>query len=165
MNFFVSSFLFSYSSCVKPSQKIALLWVEIVKEYPSFDNFLSSLSEKDIKNEFEKYMREQLCQTCNGDRLKKEVLAITINNESISKITSNSVKTLIQWNEKLEQVLNVREKQIAKLITKEIIIIMTTNINFKNFILKPFLNFNLVIQSPLIHYIIISEYNLSKGIL
>ena len=50
-------------------------------------------------------------------------------------------------------------------ITKEIIIIMTTNINFKNFILKPFLNFNLVIQSPLIHYIIISEYNLSKGIL
>jgi len=73
-----------------------------------------------IKNEFEKYMREQLCQTCNGDRLKKEVLAITINNESISKITSNSVKTLIQWNEKLEQVLNVREKQIAKLITKEI---------------------------------------------
>jgi excinuclease ABC subunit A len=73
-----------------------------------------------IKNEFEKYMREQLCQTCNGDRLKKEVLAITINNESISKITSNSVKSLILWNEKLEQVLNVREKQIAKLITKEI---------------------------------------------
>jgi excinuclease ABC subunit A len=73
-----------------------------------------------IKGEFEKYMREQLCQTCNGDRLKKEVLAITINNESISKITSNSVKTLIMWNEKLEQVLNVREKQIAKLITKEI---------------------------------------------
>ncbi len=65
-------------------------------------------------------MREQLCQTCNGDRLKKEVLAITINNESISKITSNSVKSLIQWNENLEQVLNVREKQIAKLITKEI---------------------------------------------
>ncbi len=73
-----------------------------------------------IKSEFEKYMREQLCQTCNGARLKKEILAITINNESISQITNNSVKTLILWINKLEETLNSREKQIAKLILVEI---------------------------------------------
>ena len=73
-----------------------------------------------IKNEFEKYMREQICQTCEGARLKKEVLAITINNESISKVTSSSVKSLIQWTQKLEAALNTREKQIGKLILKEI---------------------------------------------
>jgi len=73
-----------------------------------------------IKNEFEKYMREQTCESCNGARLKKESLAVTINNESISKVTSNSVKSLIQWNQNLESKLNVREKQIGKLILKEI---------------------------------------------
>lgn len=73
-----------------------------------------------IKSEFEKYMREQVCQTCEGARLKKEVLAITINNESISKVTSNSVKSLIEWTQKLEVMLNAREKQIGKLILKEI---------------------------------------------
>lgn len=73
-----------------------------------------------IKSEFEKYMREQVCQTCEGARLKKEVLAITINNESISKVTSNSVKSLIEWTKKLEETLNAREKQIGKLILKEI---------------------------------------------
>lgn len=73
-----------------------------------------------IKGEFEKYMRERVCETCNGARLKKEVLAVTINNESISQITNNSVKSLIQWVNKLEETLNSREKQIGKLILAEI---------------------------------------------
>ena len=73
-----------------------------------------------IKNEFEKYMREKICETCEGARLKKEVLAITINNESISKVTNNSVRSLIEWTNKLEVTLNSREKQIGKLILKEI---------------------------------------------
>ena len=47
-------------------------------------------------------------------------MAITINNESISKITSNSVKSLIKWTNELETKLNSREKQIGKLILKEI---------------------------------------------
>jgi len=73
-----------------------------------------------IKSEFEKYMREQVCQSCNGARLKKESLAVTINGDSISKITSNSVKTLIEWVNKLEETLNTREKHIGKLILAEI---------------------------------------------
>ncbi|EKE05949.1 MAG: hypothetical protein ACD_19C00140G0016 [uncultured bacterium] len=73
-----------------------------------------------IKGEFEKYMREQVCETCNGARLKKEVLAVTINKESISKVTSNSVKSLIIWTNELENKLNSREKQIGKLILVEI---------------------------------------------
>ena len=73
-----------------------------------------------VKSEFEKYMRQEICENCNGQRLKKEILAITINNESISKITSNSVKSLIKWTNELETKLNSREKQIGKLILKEI---------------------------------------------
>ena len=74
-----------------------------------------------VKTEFEKYMREKVCESCNGLRLKKESLAITINNESISKVTSNSVKTMIFWASKLEQTLNKREVSIAKLIINEIL--------------------------------------------
>ena len=73
-----------------------------------------------IKSEFEKYMRQEICEGCKGARLKKEILAITINNESISKVTSNSVKSLIKWTNELETKLNSREKQIGKLILKEI---------------------------------------------
>lgn len=73
-----------------------------------------------VKTEFEKYMREVICESCNGARLKKESLAITINNQSISQITNNSVKLLIQWVSELEKTLNSRERQIGKLILVEI---------------------------------------------
>ncbi len=73
-----------------------------------------------IKGEFEKYMRERLCETCNGARLKKEILAVTINNESISDVTTKSVKNLVDWESKLHNLLNSREKQIGKLILAEI---------------------------------------------
>jgi len=98
--------------------------IKIWQKYEGIiDNIERRYKETDsdyIKNEFEKYMREQVCQTCNGARLKKEILAITINNESISKVTNNSVKSLIQWTLELEATLNSREKQIGKLILKEI---------------------------------------------
>jgi len=74
-----------------------------------------------IKSEFEKYMREKVCESCNGARLKKESLAITINNESISSVTKNSVISMSAWLETLnKKVLNTREQEIAKLIIKEI---------------------------------------------
>lgn len=73
-----------------------------------------------IKSEFEKYMREQLCQTCNGARLKKEVLAITIDNQSISAITSKSVNQMVEWSNGLMTILNKREIEIGKLIISEI---------------------------------------------
>jgi excinuclease ABC subunit A len=73
-----------------------------------------------IKNEFEKYMRERVCEDCNGDRLKKESLAITINNESISSVTRRSVSQMSTWLKSLENLLNKRELEIGKLIIKEI---------------------------------------------
>ncbi len=74
-----------------------------------------------IKGEFEKYMRERICASCNGARLKTEILAITINGQSISQITTNSVKTMISWTNNLEQTLNKRELAIGKLILNEIV--------------------------------------------
>ncbi len=76
-----------------------------------------------IKGEFEKYMREQLCQECQGARLKKESLAVTIDNKSISMVTEMSVSDLYQWSNRLIQnkILNSREIEIGKLIINEIL--------------------------------------------
>lgn len=77
-----------------------------------------------VRLEIEKYMREEICQTCQGTRLKKEVLAITINNLSIAAVTTFSVTQALEWVENVN--LNLRERQIAKLIIAEIL----TRLNF-----------------------------------
>lgn len=73
-----------------------------------------------IRSEVEKYMREITCVTCKGDRLKKESLATTIDDQSISKITSKSISQMLEWFKTSETFLNSREMNIAKLILKEI---------------------------------------------
>lgn len=77
-----------------------------------------------VRWEIEKYMRQNLCEVCRGSRLKKEALAITIDNLSISQMTSFSIDSALIWVIKLQQksVLNEREKEISKLILKEIIV-------------------------------------------
>ncbi len=49
-------------------------------------------SESDfVRWEIEKYMREEICQTCQGKRLKKESLTITIDGFSIADVTDLSI--------------------------------------------------------------------------
>jgi len=79
-------------------------------------------SESDwVKEEIKKYMRERLCPECNGLRLKKEALSITIGDLSIAEVTSYSIDKSIEWVNSVEQskVTNTREKEIARLIIKE----------------------------------------------
>ncbi len=73
------------------------------------------------REEIKKYMREKICPECNGLRLKKEALSITIGGLSIAEITSYSVNKLIEWVNSLGQtsITNTREKEIGRLIIKE----------------------------------------------
>ncbi len=76
-----------------------------------------------VRKEIEKYMREQVCEECNGARLKQEVLSVTIAGLSISEVTNFSISDAITWIKELaenEQILNSREKRIGNLIIKEI---------------------------------------------
>jgi excinuclease ABC subunit A len=66
----------------------------------------------------EKYMVETLCPECGGTRLKKEALGITISGKSIHDITSMPIEESLRWIKGLN--LPNREKEIAKLITREI---------------------------------------------
>lgn len=75
------------------------------------------------REEIKKYMREKVCPTCEGTRLKKEALAITINKSSISDVTNLSIAEVMAWITTLlrsDVVLSPREKEIGKLVIKEV---------------------------------------------
>lgn len=74
------------------------------------------------REEIKKYMRERLCPECNGLRLKKEALSITIDNKSIAEVTGYSISRTLEWITTLIHIniVNAREQEISKLIIKEI---------------------------------------------
>jgi excinuclease ABC subunit A len=71
-----------------------------------------------VKREIEKYMTTQICTECNGKRLKPEVLAITIKDNSIADITELTVEDALDYFSSLKLV--DQEAKIANQILKEI---------------------------------------------
>ncbi|MGM0410317.1 MAG: excinuclease ABC subunit UvrA [Bacillota bacterium] len=67
---------------------------------------------------YEKYMSETHCSVCDGQRLKPEVLAVTINGLSISEFTRFSISDAYDFIDNLE--FDERTKVIAEEIIKEI---------------------------------------------
>ncbi|MEI6327244.1 MAG: excinuclease ABC subunit UvrA [Candidatus Roizmanbacteria bacterium] len=69
-----------------------------------------------------RYMREELCKSCKGKKLKPEVLAITIDAFSIADICDLAVLDIIEFSKSgIHQILNTYEEQIAAPILNEII--------------------------------------------
>jgi len=75
-----------------------------------------------VRKEIEAYMRVLICPTCNGKRLKPEILAVTITDLSIQDVTTKSIDQSKLFFRQLEigKLLNEREKKIGKQILKEI---------------------------------------------
>ncbi len=71
-----------------------------------------------IKSELEAYMSAIHCDECNGMRLSKESLSVTVGDINISKFCDMSVSDAITFMENLE--LSQRDKMIARDIVKEI---------------------------------------------
>lgn len=98
--------------------------------YEEFPGILKTIEERHQETEsdyvrasLEKYMREKLCPECNGARLKKEALGVTIDKKSIAQVTAWAIDEALGWIDELEikkEALSLREKEIAKLIIKEI---------------------------------------------
>lgn len=72
-----------------------------------------------FKEDIEKYMNYRECPECKGARLKKESLAVTVGEKSISDVTKLSVKEAINFFKNLK--LGEKEKVIASNILKEIL--------------------------------------------
>ncbi|WP_404454285.1 excinuclease ABC subunit UvrA [Oceanobacillus kapialis] len=71
-----------------------------------------------IRESLEKYMGQKHCPTCKGYRLKREALAVKVNDLHISQVTDYSIVEAKDFFENLS--LSEKEAQIAKMILKEI---------------------------------------------
>ena len=71
-----------------------------------------------VKSEIEKYMSTRPCETCNGKRLKKEALAVTVGGLTIVDLCDLSVKKALEFINSLT--LTPTQQAIARLILKEI---------------------------------------------
>ena len=65
------------------------------------------------------FMMEAVCPTCNGNRLNEMALCVKVGEKNINQWTRMSVKLALEYMYNLE--LTKTQKEISKLITKEII--------------------------------------------
>lgn len=70
------------------------------------------------RRELEKFMRITPCPSCNGKRLKKKILAVSVAGKSIIDVTDLSIKKCIEFFRDIK--LTQKEGDIAGLILKEI---------------------------------------------
>jgi excinuclease ABC subunit A len=70
------------------------------------------------RERYESYMREVPCGTCEGARLKPEVLAVTIGGKNIAEICELAINDCAAFLKQIE--LTKREAQIAERVMKEV---------------------------------------------
>ena len=70
------------------------------------------------KAEIERYMVNMPCPSCGGARLKKEVLAVTVNDKNINEVCALSVAKAMEFFDGLT--LTEKEQKIAAQVLKEI---------------------------------------------
>ncbi len=71
-----------------------------------------------LKVEYENFMTVTPCDSCHGQRLKEESLAVTVGDYNIAELTNLSVKRLVEFFKNVQ--LNDRQLMIGKQILREI---------------------------------------------
>ena len=85
---------------------------------PNLERRYRATTSNYTKMEIERYMRVLPCSTCKGKRLKKEALAVTINDKNIAELTDMSITNLYDFIDNLQ--LTKTNSLIATPIIKEI---------------------------------------------
>ena len=73
-----------------------------------------------MKGQIEKFMRYQVCPDCQGARLKKEALSVTINDKNIIEVSEMAIGKAFAFVKSLPQSLSTKEMEIGTLILREI---------------------------------------------
>ena len=85
---------------------------ELKSRYMSTDSIF-------FRSQVEKYMRNEVCPMCNGSRLKKEALSVTIKDQNIMDVSHLSITDTLKFIESLPNTISDRENAIGKIILKE----------------------------------------------
>lgn len=74
-----------------------------------------------VRSEIERFMVREPCPTCNGTRLKKEALSVTIKEDNIAQVSNLAIKECLDWINQINMnSLPKREYEISAPIIKEI---------------------------------------------
>lgn len=76
-----------------------------------------------MRDKISEFMSERVCQTCGGTRLRKEALAVTVDEVNIVEVTNWPVLRTLEWARNLagpETGLSPRQQVISERILKEI---------------------------------------------
>lgn len=74
---------------------------------------------KAMKDKIEEFTSEIVCKSCNGKKLKPEILAITINGKNIIDLTDMPIRDSYEWVKKLK--FSKADQKIAEPILKEVL--------------------------------------------
>ena len=85
---------------------------------PTLDRRYRETKSDGMRRFYEMYMSNSPCHTCNGKRLRPEVLAIKVGDKNISEITDLSITKLKEYLNSLE--LSEKDRMIADVILREI---------------------------------------------
>ena len=85
---------------------------------PNLERRYRDTASEGVREFIEGYMSAKPCGTCKGHRLKKEILAVTINDHNMAYVTELSIGEAVNFFGSLT--LSEKEQSIAKLILKEI---------------------------------------------
>ncbi|MBF0710273.1 MULTISPECIES: excinuclease ABC subunit UvrA [unclassified Gemella] len=82
-----------------------------------YRRYTSSMS-KSTREAMSKYIKEDICKSCKGKRLRPEILSIYVGNENIADIVAKSIRDGYDFFNNIE--LSEKDAQIADLVLKEI---------------------------------------------
>ncbi|QUL54494.1 excinuclease ABC subunit UvrA [Paenibacillus tritici] len=85
---------------------------------PNLERRYRDTASEGIREFIEGFMSAKPCHSCKGKRLKKEILAVTINGQNVSDVTDLSIGDCLDFFGDLK--LSEKETAIANLILKEI---------------------------------------------
>lgn len=96
--------------------------------YKSFEGVIPNMDRRYLETESD-WMREEIakyqticpCESCHGDRLKPEALAVKIGGKNIAEASRFSIQQALEWFKKVGQELPHQKQQIAERILKEIL--------------------------------------------
>ena len=85
---------------------------------PTLDRRYRETKSDGMRQFYELYMSNSPCYSCNGARLKKEVLSVRVGDKNISEITNLPINKLKEYLSNLE--LSKKDRMIADVILKEL---------------------------------------------
>ncbi len=86
---------------------------------PNLERRFKETNSDFVRREIEYVMSDCACSTCQGKRLKKEILCVTIGEKNIAEVTDLSVSSAIEFFKEIN--LSEKEMMIAQRVLKEII--------------------------------------------